>query len=213
MRKIFKIDLHIHSYHSGDNYAEPEDIIERAIELGLDGIAFTEHYYYGASEEISPLIEKYRNSITIIRGVEFSASDGHCLVFGANTDKIAERHISMANLMKVVDLLGGVVIPSHPYRGMNSIGDAVLNLKGLIAIEGYNGCSMPSFNNRAIKTASILKIPFTGGSDAHSPDEVGSCYTVFYEPVNQENIVLLLKSGNFTAQDNRRFAKVINYLF
>ncbi len=211
MSKMFKVDLHIHSRYSGDNDAEPEDIIERAIELGLDGIAFTEHYYYEASEEILPLIEKYKEVITIIRGVEFSASDGHCLIFGANTDRILERFINMATLIKVVDSLGGVLIPAHPFRGMNSIGEALHNLKGLIAIEGFNGCSMPNFNNKAIKASSKLNIPFTGGSDSHSSREVGSCYTIFYEPVSQENIVKILKSGKFKGQDNRRFARLINY--
>ncbi len=205
---MFKIDLHIHSKNSGDNDSDPEEIIERAIELGLDGIAFTEHYYYSASEYLVPLIYKYKDAITIIRGVEFSASDGHCLVFGLNTDDFSGKNTTMEYLIKVVDSLGGLVIPAHPYRGINSIGDSLLNLSGLFAIEGFNGCSMPAVNQKAIKAAAMLRVPFTGGSDAHSPREVGSCYTAFYEPVSQDNIVSLLKSGNFTAHDNRRFARL-----
>lgn len=208
---MFKIDLHIHSRYSEDNDSDPEEIIERAVELSLDGIAFTEHYYYEASEHIAPLIDKYKETITILRGVEFSATDGHCLVFGINTDRIPDRYITMRHLIRVVDSLGGVVIPAHPFRGINSIGDLLFNLSGLFAIEGFNGCSMPAFNNKAIKAATKLSIPFTGGSDSHSPAEVGSCYTVFNEPVSQDNIVRLLKSGKFTAHDNRRFARLINY--
>lgn len=209
---MFKIDLHVHSKNSGDNDSDPEEIIERAIELGLDGIAFTEHYYYEASEELTSFIYKYKDAITIIRGVEFSASDGHCLVFGVNTDDISGKNTPMECLIKVVDSLGGVVIPAHPFRGINSIGDSLLNLSGLFAIEGFNGCSMPAFNHKAIKAAAVLRIPFTGGSDAHSSNEVGSCYTAFYEPVSQDNIVSLLKSGKFTAHDNRRFARLMSYL-
>lgn len=208
---MFKIDLHIHSRNSGDNDSDPEEIIERAIELGLDGIAFTEHYYYEASEDIAPLIDKYKDAITIIRGVEFSASDGHCLVFGLNTDDISGKNTPMEHLIKIVDSLGGIVIPAHPFRGINSIGDLLFNLSGLFAIEGFNGCSMPAFNHKAIKAAATLRIPFTGGSDAHSPSEVGSCYTAFYEPVSHDNIASLLKSGNFIAHDNRRFARLMNY--
>ena len=44
----YKIDLHVHSKNSGDNNADPEESIERAIEQGLDGIAFTEHYSFGS---------------------------------------------------------------------------------------------------------------------------------------------------------------------
>ena len=39
----FRIDLHVHSLLSGDNLADPEECIVRAIELGLQGLAFTEH--------------------------------------------------------------------------------------------------------------------------------------------------------------------------
>ena len=84
-----KIDLHIHSENSGDNFTDPEEVVMRAIERGLDGIAFTEHYYYEASEGVEALQEKYRNSIMIFRGVEFSAAEGHCLVFGVNTDRLS----------------------------------------------------------------------------------------------------------------------------
>ena len=40
----FKIDLHIHTRESGDNDSDPEEVVVNAIEAGLDGIAFTEHY-------------------------------------------------------------------------------------------------------------------------------------------------------------------------
>ncbi|MCX7913323.1 MAG: PHP domain-containing protein [Thermodesulfovibrionales bacterium] len=208
---MFKIDLHIHSRYSEDNDADPEEIIERAIELGLDGIAFTEHYYYKASAEIEPLIEKYRDIITIIRGVEFSALDGHCLVFGVDTDDISGKEISMAQLVKIIDKRGGITIPAHPFRGTNSIGESLFRISGLFAIEGLNGYSMPFLNEKAIRAAAILNIPYTGGSDAHSSYEVGSCYTSFYEPVNQENIVRLIKSGNFKAHDSRRVSRLMNF--
>ena len=50
-----KIDLHVHSANSGDNPTDPEEVIITAIERGLDGIAFTEHYFYGASEGVEIL--------------------------------------------------------------------------------------------------------------------------------------------------------------
>ena len=46
----FRIDLHIHTKHSGDSTSEPEDVVLHAIDANLNGIAFTEHYSYEASE-------------------------------------------------------------------------------------------------------------------------------------------------------------------
>jgi predicted metal-dependent phosphoesterase TrpH len=205
----FKIDLHVHTKYSGDTDAEPEEAILCAIERGLHGIAFTEHYYYEASEPVEILREKYRNSILIFRGVEFSTAEGHCLVFGVNTDRLSIKYASVKDVMRVVHQEGGVVIPSHPYRSVNSLGDLVRSLPGLCALEGYNGCNMHAFNVKAIETAEALQLPYTGGSDAHSPSEVGSCFTEFEHVVTNENFIDALKTGEFQGVDTRKISRLM----
>jgi predicted metal-dependent phosphoesterase TrpH len=207
----YKVDLHIHSANSGDNDSDPEEVIERAIEIGLDGIAFTEHYSYEASEGIEPLKGKYSGKIAIFRGVEFSAEEGHCLIFGVNTDRIVPKYCPLDRLIVVVSEMGGVLIPAHPYRGINSIGQRLLSLTGITAIEGHNGCNMRPLNNLAIEAAMSMGLPFTGGSDAHRPTDVGSCYTLFDEPVREDNLIELLKSGRFTGIDNRRVSRFMDF--
>lgn len=203
----FRIDLHVHSLLSGDNSAQPEECIERAIELGLQGLAFTEHYSYEASEPLAPLIKRYQDKVLILRAVEFSAAEGHCLVFGADTDRLCPQFAPGEELVRVVNRAGGVVIPSHPYRAGSGLGDLILTLPGIAAVEGYNGCNHHRFNQRAIQAAQRLQLPFTGGSDAHGPGEVGSCYTVFPERVTAENLVDLLKAGRFAATDTRKVSR------
>ncbi len=203
-----KIDLHVHSVNSGDNPTDPEDAVQQAIERGLDGLAFTEHYYYGASAGVEALREKYGDRILIIRGVEFSAEEGHCLVFGVDTDRLSMKYAPAADLVRVVTGQGGVVIPSHPYRGVNSIGEQVRTLRGICALEGYNGCNMHPFNRKAIATAQALSLPFTGGSDAHAAGEIGSCYTEFDDRVTDENFLDLLKSGRFRGIETRKISRM-----
>lgn len=205
---MFRIDLHVHSRLSGDSNSEPEDLIERAIEIGLDGIAFTEHYSYEASEPVEALREKYGKDILILRGVEFSTKEGHCLVFGFNTDKYLKKYTPVQEVLRIVQSAGGVVIPSHPFRGVNSIGEEIKNLKGLFAIEGYNGYNMHPYNIRAIEVADKLGIPFTGGSDAHEPHEVGQCYTEFLDRVTEDNFLDLLKRGRYTGRDIRKISRM-----
>jgi predicted metal-dependent phosphoesterase TrpH len=204
----FKIDLHVHSKHSGDNDADPEETILRAIELGLQGIAFTEHYYYGASEQAEILREKYGEQILILRGVEFSASEGHCLVFGVDTDTLGLKYAPAADVIRFVNKAGGVVIPSHPYRPGTSLGDLVKGLNGIAGLEGCNGANMHAFNVKAINAARALRIPYTGGSDAHEPDEVGSCYTEFRDAVTYDNFIDLLKAGNYQGMDTRKISRL-----
>jgi len=209
----FKIDLHVHSKYSTDNDAEPEETIVRAIELGLQGIAFTEHYYYGASEPVEALKEKYGNSIRIFRGVEFSTAEGHCLIFGVDTDRLSMKYAPVADVVRIVNDAGGVAIPSHPYRSVNSLGDLVLSISGIAALEGYNGCNMHPFNVKAIEAAESRKLPFTGGSDAHAPQEVGSCYTEFDDEVTADNFIDLLKAGNYRGVDKRKISRMALKMF
>ena len=206
----FKIDLHVHSKFSTDNDADPEETVLRAIELGLKGIAFTEHYYYGASEPVEVLKDKYKDSILIFRGVEFSTAEGHCLVFGADTDKLGIKHAPVADVVRFVSKEGGVVIPSHPYRPGTSLGGLVHSVNGITGLEGYNGANMYAFNVKAIDAAKTLKLPYTGGSDAHDPQEVGSCYTLFRDPVTYENFIDSLKAGNYRGVDTRKISRMLN---
>ncbi len=203
----FRIDLHVHSLLSGDNLADPEECIARAIALGLQGLAFTEHYSYAASETLEPLIERYRDRILVLRAVEYSVAEGHCLVFGVDTDRLGLQYAPAEKLVREVNLMGGVVIPSHPYRGGSGLGDLILTLSGIAAIEGHNGCNSHVFNQRAIQAAQRLRLPVTGGSDAHEPGEVGTCYTVFPERVTADNFIGLLTAGRYTAVDTRKVSR------
>ncbi len=201
------IDLHLHTENSGDNPTDPEEVVLEAVRRGLHGIVFTEHYYYGASECVELLREKYGGRIMLFRGVEFSSPEGHCLVYGVNTDRLAIKDTPIADLIRIVNRQGGVAIPSHPYRGVNSIGDMIRNLPGLCAIEGYNGCNMHAFNKKAVITAEALNLPFTGGSDAHAAGETGSCYTEFLDMVTYDNFIALLKQGRYRGIDTRKVSR------
>ena len=204
----YKVDLHVHSKYSGDANYEPEEAVLHAIETNLHGIAFTEHYSYEASEPVERLKEKYSDKIMIFRGVEFSSLEGHCLIFGVNTDRLSIKFAPVMEIVRLVNEEGGVVIPSHPFRGGNSLGDAVRNVKGFRAIEGYNGYSHHSMNSKAVKVAGELALPYTGGSDAHEPGDVGSCFTEFFDAVSHDNFIDLLRAGNFRGVDTRKVSKI-----
>ncbi|HKN18685.1 MAG TPA: PHP-associated domain-containing protein, partial [Dissulfurispiraceae bacterium] len=111
----------------------------------------------------------------------------------------------------IVNKAGGVVIPSHPYRKGSSLDDLILTLQGICALEGHNGCNMPSYNARAVEAAINLKLPYTGGSDAHSPGEVGSCYTEFDDEVTDDNFIYLLRQGRYQGVDMRQRSRLMSH--
>lgn len=200
----FKIDLHVHSRYSGDNWSDPEECICEAISAGLQGIAFTEHESYGVSEPIESLREKYGDRILVIRGVEFSSAEGHCLIFGVDPDNLFRRYTPLEEIVGIVSERDGVVIPSHPYRGGLLSGDRIVATRGITAIEAYNGANNLSANRKALDMAKNLGLPYTGGSDAHSPDEVGICCTVFSREITSTTFLPALKAGAYEGIERKR---------
>ena len=77
-------DTHMHTHHSGDSDASPEEMIEQAKKAGLSGICFTDHYDYDYPEdknlflidfdayhkEMTALKEKYQGDFQVNYGIE-----------------------------------------------------------------------------------------------------------------------------------------------
>jgi len=76
-------DQHLHSHHSFDSNASPQKNVERAIERGLGGLTFTEHFDTHPTEwprcvyddekieaEISALRDRYGQQVFVGKGIE-----------------------------------------------------------------------------------------------------------------------------------------------
>lgn len=57
------------------------------------------------------------------------------------------------------------------------------------------------------RKARELNLPFTGGSDAHAPEEVGLCYTMFSDRVSYDNFLDLLRKGEYHGVDARKISR------
>jgi hypothetical protein len=65
-------------------------------------------------------------------------------------------------------------------------------------IEVANGGTADEENTFAMQVASLLKMPVTGGSDAHSTHGLGKFVTAFRDEINNEDEFLkALHDGNF----------------
>ena len=87
---MFYADYHIHTDFSSDSDTKMQDMIEKAIHLGLKEIAITDHFdccypdpkfpflfdYKNYAETIYAFQEKYKGKIVIRLGVEFGLQ-GH----------------------------------------------------------------------------------------------------------------------------------------
>ena len=198
------IDLHVHTLFGGDAMAAPEDVVDRALAIGLDGVCVVEHDSYEASATAAEIAEG--SGLVVLRGVEVATDLGHVLVYGVVDDgwRAVERGgvVAAQALVDYVCDAGGVVVAAHPFRNdPTSMEDRLATLAGLLAVEGLNGKALRSENAAACAFANRFGLPITGGSDAHMPGHVGRCVTAFERRVETEaELAAELKAGRFAGR-------------
>lgn len=197
------IDMHCHSKYSQDNQLEPEALIERAVELGLNGVCFTEHYSVDCSKEVEKL--KVPDNFLVLRGVEISTDYGHLLAYGLIDDSWnrwgRNSHLELHKVMDSVASRGGICVPAHPFRGWESIGNKILDFDGFHAVETFNGGNGLEQNREAIKIALKMGLPCIGGSDCHYVDHVGRAFTEFTCKIrDMSEVVNAVKQGKCRAR-------------
>jgi hypothetical protein len=208
-----KIDLHIHtSPLSACSYIDPQELIQEARRLQLDGICLTEHQVVWDPDEVDKLAAEA--GISIFRGNEFTTNQGDILVFGFYED--IKELLIIQELREKVTAADGYMIVAHPFRGFKTFGIGQLQLtveqackrkvlEFVDAVEIGNGKLSPEENDMARKVAEKLGLPGTGGSDAHRVDEVGTWVTVFEKEIESEiELVQELHAGRFRAVPGAR---------
>ncbi len=208
-----RIDLHIHtSPLSACSYIDPQELIQEARRLQLDGICLTEHQVVWHPDEVDKLAAEA--GISIFRGNEFTTNQGDILVFGFYED--IKELLIIQELREKVTAADGYMIVAHPFRGFKTFGIGQLQLtveqackrkvlEFVDAVEIGNGKLSPEENNMARKVAEKLGLPGTGGSDAHRVDEIGTWVTVFEKEIESEiELVQELHAGRFKAVQGAR---------
>ncbi len=189
-----RIDLHNHTVFSPDSSSTVEETIASALKNGMDGIAVTDHNSIKGSERALALAG---GRLVVVTGSEVSTADGHLLCLGIKED--IPRGLPMAETVEKVTALGGVAVPSHPFRLGTGAGPAVLRTLKVQAIETLNGRNLNSRNRRAERYAREKGIGSTGGSDSHGPSEVGRAFTVLEgNGLSADDVLAAIAGGRCT---------------
>jgi predicted metal-dependent phosphoesterase TrpH len=194
------IDLHSHTRPcSPCSVQTADELIQAAMQAGLDAICVTDHFYAWGGRAAQTLAqEKY--GFTVYRGVEARTTLGDILVFGLDED--IPDGTDGAELLRYVDESGGASVLAHPFRHGGGLAlwqwlekeDLALDTSlaarpefiHLHAIETFNGQVNPDELRQAEDLARILGLPVVGGSDAHTTGQVGAMATEFARPVTDE---------------------------
>jgi uncharacterized membrane protein YgcG len=200
------IDLHVHSHHTRGGTLAPRDVVRRAKELGLDGVAFTDLNTLDGLEEIRAAGRD--EGFLALCGVEVATDRGHYLCFFPDPAKVppppqifgSATPWPVRDVLAKVRELGGVAVAAHPYDKTvdRPSGDFIFTLDGLAAVEGLNVRRKGPANDLAVEAADHMGLPCTGASGAiESLEPLGKAATLFKEPVASEaDVVRQLKAGS-----------------
>ncbi len=178
----YHIDLHCHSFFSGDGVSSPEELLATARRKGLHGFALTDHNTCDGSHY---LIDKGLmredglpvDGFLIIPGVEVTTREGHLLCLGVILPNLKGR--PAIEVAQIVREKGGLAIPPHPYDLFRAgIREPVLDSMEMDALEVFNAATtLKRYNVFAREYAAKRKLPMTAGSDAHHEAAIGTAYT------------------------------------
>ena len=181
----YNIDLHCHSFFSGDGVSAPEKLVESARKKGLHGFAITDH---NTCDAVNYLIDKGLmredgkpvDGFLVIPGVEVTTDEGHLLCIGATLPNL--KGIPAAEVCKLIHAAGGLAIPPHPYDLFRAgIRQAVLETLEIDGLEVFNAATtLKRYNRQAFEYAEMRKLPMTAGSDAHHEAAIGTAYTILH---------------------------------
>lgn len=184
-----KFDMHIHSEYSKDCDLKIKDIIQMALNKGLDGISITDHNIIRGSLEALKFVKKNKIKLKIIPGVEIKTNYGEIIAYNIFKE-IKER--DFFSVMKKLKKLKAIISFPHPLDILRKsrINKKILNktLKNINFIE-INSRTIPFFNKKTRKFAQKYNLRLIGGSDAHFLNEIGKIYTIMDDKFNVKRVV------------------------
>lgn len=198
-----KFDLHVHSQLSYDCKMSVDELAEAAKNAGLSGVAVCDHNIFRA--------HRSRSGIYMIPACEYSTDVGHLVVLfqkeHINESLVRDKNgrFFWRDVVKAAHDQGALVFFAHPFSPEHRHTKTLY--REVDGIEVYNSRVVHSrvkdANERAKKLCQELHKPFSAGSDAHSPSEVGTSYwecslpdSELESPDFEEKLKAELLSGN-----------------
>lgn len=174
-----KADLHCHSHFSFDAWTKPEAFFRFARKKGLDAVAITDHNTTRGWNALQQAAKQSR--VQLILGEEIKVyhegkKAGELLAWFLQEPVSAGSLESVLDAVRAQDALVGIAHPfdqhRNPFIPLNAFA------KRVDALETLNArCIFASQNRQAALFAKKQGLSCTGGSDAHSPGEIGSAWT------------------------------------
>ncbi len=207
-----EFDLHGHTkysaFPSSINYS-PEEVVIRAKEIGLDGIAITGHDTTLGLDEGLDAGVKY--GVIVIPGIEITSRTGsktpHILALGIAPDEVYRSKYKIPRYKDPVTVIawihdhGGVAIAAHPSKTWRRTSLSYKQVREYQSIiDGIEVITTHGQNEQLEAMAEEFNISGLGSSDFHILDEIGLVGTkVFGARSNYKEILEAIKERRVVA--------------
>lgn len=190
---MLKADLHVHTVASFDCHMTADEIVARCLSKGINCIAVTDH----GTIEGGLQVQKKAPFIVII-GEEVRTTEGEIMgLFLKQTIPDGLPLVESALRIKEQSGIVGVPHPFDPFRGLKKAGR---NLESILSyldlLEVFNSRSL-IFDGagKAKKFCLEHNLPGSAGSDAHTPDEIGTSYVEMEDFSSSTSFLASLSKG------------------
>ncbi|MDM8549992.1 PHP domain-containing protein [Desulfobacterales bacterium HSG2] len=185
-------DIHVHTTISSCSQLKIDAILKHAKNRGLDGVCITDHQTMEIRRYLSEGIQG--NGLCVLFGMEYSTPDGDFLLFGPFED--IPPDLNAVQMFEVVARRGGAAIAAHPFRTKRPVREYVIREGFCHVVESFNGRNTDAENLRVDSWRQKYVFAESGGSDAHTLEELGRVRTGFAIPVrSRADIVFALRNG------------------
>jgi predicted metal-dependent phosphoesterase TrpH len=195
-REWIAVDLHTHTSWSHDCSVPAEALLDAAEEIGLGGIAVTDHNVFGGAREA---LELARNrSLIVIPGEEVKTK-GQGEVIGLYLREEIPRGLSFEDTIAAIRAQGGLVFLPHPFDRRHAIPDPATlhrHLAEIDMLEVYNARLLKeTYNEEALRFARKYNLLQGAGSDAHVLPGLGTGAVCMREFRTPEEFLISLRTA------------------
>ena len=178
-----RCDPHIHTTYS-DGMATPREVVERAVALGLDVIAITDHDSVAGAIEAREIAARDGYPVEVIVGVEVTTFLGVHLLALFVEERLPMLRSTASTIVQVARR-GGLALAPHPLSPLTpSMGRRLIErvlARGipLAGVETMNPSPAGRPSARVVALNRGWGLAEFGGSDAHFPAHIAADYTEF----------------------------------
>lgn len=214
MNQYTKLDLHVHTSYSYDSVIDVKKLVKIARDIGLNGLAVTDHDTLRGLEKIREFIGSSSDFI-IVPGIEVTTNRGHLLLLNIDHYELDSNvFYEVVDYGRAHDALVIIPHPLDPFRKFRDLYESIGVSDGL-EVANSSDILVYRHYDELVGVVERNNKFFTAGSDAHIEEAIGTTFLYVEEELDGlDEVIKYLVEGRFRVHLGRtplihRFRKLL----